>query len=542
PTEYVVGAWTPETLQSIVDALAPDVVVSCGWPNLTWLERANVPVALDLAGPHLLERAYQQYRDVETNAEEKLAALRRADFYTCISTRQKYYFIGWLAQAGVKVEDIPASLAVIPYSVDPVQPQHHRREGKEVKFVYGGIFLPWQNAAPALLAVAAALEEAGTGTLEVIGGKHPFHAVDTGNFGPLVDKLSTMPRVKMSGLLPHDELVERYTNADVAVDVMLPNAERDLAFPSRTIHYFWCGLPVIHAEFSEVASFIRKYDAGWVIPHDDAGILRDLVISILANPDKARLYSQHAQLLAHECFSWDKTIDELDNFVRNPYIRAERSQQLPEDKAVINHPEAGGIEASGIFVIESERELPPKAKRLHARRRDPQKQAASRSISLLRDLLPLALRRDRTSLVTGRKCIALSELTEGHSHGQRFLSPRSGMTSVRVEIGTFGRRNTSRLVLHLRAHPAAITDLYTLEVPVHNIRDGQPLLFRFPPIADSWNKWFYLVAECPDGVPGDAVTLLASTRPGPIKGQRYEDGLPANGSLLIDLGFVGDDA
>ncbi len=537
PPEYVLGAWTPETLQSIVDALAPDVVVSCGWPNLTWLERANVPVALDLAGPHLLERAYQQYRDVETNAEEKLAALRRADFYTCISTRQKYYFTGWLAQSGVKVEDIPASLVVIPYSLDPAQPEHHVREDEEVKFVYGGIFLPWQNAAPALLTVAAALEEAGTGTLEVIGGKHPFHAVDTGNFGPLVDKLSTMSRVKMSGLLPHDELVERYTHADVAVDLMLPNAERELAFPSRTVHYFWCGLPVIHAEFSEVAPFIREYNAGWVVPHDDTGALRDVVMSILANPNIARMYSQHAQTLARECFSWDKTIEVLDKFIRNPYIRAERSHELNEIKVVTNQPEAGGV-----FITAAERELPPRAKRLQARRRSPQKQVASRSISLLRDLLPVALGRNRTSKVTGRKCVTLSELTEGHSHGQRFLSPRNGLSGARVEIGTFGRRNTSRLVLHLRAHPAATTDLYSLEVPVHNIKDGQPLLFRFPSIADSWNRWFYLVAECPDGVPGDAVTLLASTRPGPIKGQRYEDGLPANGSLLIDLEFAGGDA
>src|SRR5207244_13591450 len=88
----------------------------------------------------------------------------------------------------------------------------------EVRFVYVGIFLPWQNPAPALLAVASTLEERGRGVLEVIGGKHPFHAVDTGSFGPLVDRLAAMPRVEMSGLLPHDRLVERSAHAHVAVD------------------------------------------------------------------------------------------------------------------------------------------------------------------------------------------------------------------------------------------------------------------------------------------------------------------------------------
>src|SRR5206468_12672659 len=43
PPEYARGAWTPKNLQSLVDATHPDVVVSTGWPNLTWLKRANVP-------------------------------------------------------------------------------------------------------------------------------------------------------------------------------------------------------------------------------------------------------------------------------------------------------------------------------------------------------------------------------------------------------------------------------------------------------------------------------------------------------------------
>ena len=201
------------------------------------------------------------------------------------------------------------SLAVIPYSLSPEQPQHQWPgdwHGEEVRFVYGGIFLPWQNPAPALLQVAANSGRAGSGVLEVIGGKHPFHAVHTGGFGPLMDKLSTMQRVQMSGLLPHDELVNRYTKAHVAVDVMMPNAERELAFPSRTVHYLWCGLPVIHAAFSEVADYIREWEAGWVVPHDDPEALHRVVLSILANPEEAQRRGENAQRLARERFSWDR--------------------------------------------------------------------------------------------------------------------------------------------------------------------------------------------------------------------------------------------
>ena len=66
------------------------------------------------------------------------------------------------------------------------------------------------------------------------------------------------------------------------------------------------------------------------------------------------------------------------------------------------------------------------------------------------------------------------------------------------------------------------------------------LAFRFTPIPDSANRWFYFVAESPDGAPGDAVTLWATLRPSAgANGQRYEDGLPAQGSLVLGFAFNG---
>jgi GT2 family glycosyltransferase len=539
PREYVEGAWTPENLQSIVDALHPDVLVSCGWPNLTWLPRANLPVALDLTGPHLLERAYQGYRDVEANSEEKLAALKRADFYTCIGERQRFYFDGWLAQAGVPVDQLRDVLSVIPYSLDPAQPEHHWPDdwqGEDVRFVYGGIFLPWQNPAPALLEVASTLEEQGRGTLDVIGGKHPFHAVDTGGFGPLVDRLSGMERVRMSGLLSHDKLVERYTHAHVAVDVMQPNAERELAFPSRTVHYLWCGLPVIHAAFSEVAEYIRDWEAGWVVPPGDPLALREVVISILANPDETRRRGVNAQRLARELFSWDRTVDSLDLFVRQPYIRGERTRR----KADAAHKHLSKLSQPEGYLLTRANgaEIPPNIRKTAQRRRALPAQIATRSSALIKAIAPVSGSRARPKLVAGQPRYLLPELIAGHSHGQRFLSHHDDLSGLRVMVSTHGRRNTGRLALHLRASPGAGRDIHTLEIDLHQIsRDGM-VAFRFPPIRDSASRWFYFVADSPDGAPGDAVSLWATPHSTPsLRAQRYEDGLPASGSLVMELEF-----
>src|SRR5438132_1055252 len=189
PSEYATGATATRSLHAIIDRLSPDVIVSCGWPNLHWVERLNVPVALDLTGPHLLERAYQAHQDVPANVAEKLAALAGADFYTCIGERQKYYFGAWLAQAGLTMGELSAALHVIPYSLDPAQPEHHwpqQWEDTDVRFVYGGIFLPWQDPSQALLTVGSTLDEMSKGVLVVVGGRHPFYPVDMGKYGPLL--------------------------------------------------------------------------------------------------------------------------------------------------------------------------------------------------------------------------------------------------------------------------------------------------------------------------------------------------------------------
>ncbi len=543
PPQYVQGAWTPETLQSIVDALAPDVVVSCGWPNLTWLPRANLPVALDLTGPHFLERIYQEHRDVETNSEEKLAAMRGADFFTCIGERQRYYFTAWLAQAGVGPDDIEAALKVIPYSLSPEQPEHHwpdNWEGQPVRFVYGGIFLPWQNPAQALLTVASTLQEQERGQLEVIGGKHPFHSVNTGGFGPLVDKLATMPGVHMSGLLPHSELVDRYTHAHVAVDVMMPNAERQLAFPSRTVHYMWCGLPVIHAAFSEVAAYIREYEAGWIVPHDDSVALRDVVISVLANPEEARRRGENAARLARERFSWDVTVECLDRFVRNPYVRQERMTRKWTGETLSNtaHEPNRYVTATTINAINSNGasgmplQVEKKLRSVHDRRRSLRAQVGARTRELVKSAISSV-----GGALGGQ--LAMAELITGHSLAQRFYVPYNGLSGVRVEVQTFGRRSTSRLFLRLRDNPGATSDIYHVEIPTHNLREGQTLALRFPSVAGSAGRWFYFVAESPDGAPGDAITLRATSTANGIPGQRYEDGVPAGGSLVMSLEYNG---
>ncbi|HUS16987.1 MAG TPA: glycosyltransferase family 4 protein, partial [Chloroflexia bacterium] len=548
PAQIRALAWNADNLQSLVDSVAPDVIVTVGWPNLTPLQRVSVPVACDLAGPHLLERDYQGYRDNPTNADEKLAALDRADFFTCIGERQRLYFMSWLAQAGVRAADMDTSLKVIPYSLSPDLPEHDwpsRWDGTPVRFVYGGVFLPWQDPSLALDTLATVLAEEGRGRLEVFGGKHPFHAVDTGIFEPLVARLSSNPAVTIAGLRPIADLERSYTAAHVAMDVMRRNPERELAFPSRTVHYLWCGLPVIHGSFSELAPLIAEYEAGWVVDADNAGEIRAVVQGILADPADAARRGANAARLVRERLTWDHTVDALDAFVRRPYLRetrgawTRRQEQAAAERASVraNNQQAatrGRDDVPGSRQVALPAGLQGLVAATARKRRRPLAQALARGRGLLQPLVPGGSA--RPVVVEGERRFALGELIGGHSHGQRFVPERDGLCGLDLLVATFARANTVRVVLHLRTDPTGEV-LATHEVSALGLQDGGWLRFRFPAIADSGGRPFYVVAEAPRAVPGDAITFWARmTQPDEASG-RYEDGVPAPGDLVYRLVF-----
>jgi hypothetical protein len=95
-------------------------------------------------------------------------------------------------------------------------------------------------------------------------------------------------------------------------------------------------------------------------------------------------------------------------------------------------------------------------------------------------------------------------------------------------------------VLHLRSNPGASSDIVSVDIPTHTLRDGQSIALRFPPLEDSAGRWYYFSAESPDAVPGDAISLYAVRSSAGLPAQRYEDGLPAPGTLLMKLEYYGE--
>ena len=253
----------------------------------------------------------------QADLAEKLSALRRADFATASGERQRLYFLPYLAMAGW---DLSAEglLPVIPFGVQPAAPPAPPRSDR---LIYGGFFLPWQDPTLCLETALDALDAAGRGELIFIGGAHPTADVSRGRFEPLVRRLAAHPRVRMHGPMDFAAYSALLAEGGVALDLMARNAERELAFTTRTAVYLGHGLPVLHDNYSELGEWIAAAGAGWALdPRDRAGV-RAVLDSILNNAADLPARGAAAHRLACERLDWNAIAGPLIDFCRNPRRR-----------------------------------------------------------------------------------------------------------------------------------------------------------------------------------------------------------------------------
>jgi glycosyltransferase involved in cell wall biosynthesis len=307
-------------LDDFIVGQAPDSIVFQHWGLMASMKRAApCPVAIDLAGPHLLERQLWGSARPGADLQEKLHALSLADHVVCSGRFQRHYFLPFLVQAGHNPRELQCP--VIPFSASPDLPDLD--SGRDMgRFLYAGMFLPWQDPERAIRAVLSTLEERGRGQLVFVGGPHPAGDVSGGRFDALLQLLEGHPLVERHPVLPFDALLRVMRSCAVAVDLMPSNAERELAFPTRTITYLWAGLPVIHNNYDELAEPIERAKAGWTFdPSDEEGVKR-LVGRLLGHREDIERRSINARKLVQENYTWDKTIHPLAEWCRDPRMRA----------------------------------------------------------------------------------------------------------------------------------------------------------------------------------------------------------------------------
>jgi glycosyltransferase involved in cell wall biosynthesis len=317
-----------DNMGEVIHRCEPDVVLFSNWGLAARTPSLDVPVIVDVNGSLVLENYYRRHTVLLDDALTKIRALEKADLVVTGSFRQKQYLIAWGLMAGMNPDALP--IEVVPFSLSPHLPTPKIPENPVA--VIAGYAWPWLDGHHMLKVATDQMEALNTGRLLIYSSSPPYN--DT-----LLDEDSSsdktgdsarrpFPRTHYSDPVSFEQLTATLSRCSFAMDVWKDNPERELAFPSRTVAYLWAGLPVITSVKGDLAQLISSYQSGWVVDHDDTQRLSALVRSLLKDPQMAAEHGANAQKLVREHLSWDKTIEPLARFCRDPEKRYGRSPLL----------------------------------------------------------------------------------------------------------------------------------------------------------------------------------------------------------------------
>lgn len=294
----------------LIGQVNPDVIVCGHWPALTATTRPSQAVVVDLAGPHMLERHYQRCPNQNWAVLAKLGVLSKTNYFIVSGPTQRLYFLSYLLRA--QIPEAEKRIANITMPLDPeLPPERAQVSSKFPHFLFGGVFLPWQDPSFALEQLGDVLQEQQSGRLTMIGGEHPSYKLKQGVYSDLFKRFQSHPQIDTSPMMPYAKFIEKLGECDVAVDLMKWNLERQLAVTIRSTSFLWSGVPIIYNDYADLSHLIRSYDAGWCIPPHDAKAFRGVCEQIYAHPELVLQKSANARRLAQEEFSWDRAVKPL---------------------------------------------------------------------------------------------------------------------------------------------------------------------------------------------------------------------------------------
>ena len=283
---------SPAALRTYAKAVKPDRILCVQPEEAPALAGLDIPVCLDLYAPRLLESVFEESTSIE--AVRTLRALSAADHFLFSNPRQRWFYLGLLTLAGVDVREVTGD--VVPL-VAPAAPK--RQDPKTPQFVMGGVAWPWQDPTVGLERTVKYLRKRRKGKVVVFGGKP---AIGTTQVVDLPAQVPPGSRIQYKGNVPWHSLLSAYASSTAALDLMEPNAEREIALAFRHVEYMACGLPIVTGAQHSLAGLLKEKKAGWVVEPAD---LEEVLQEILAKPEEAARRGRNAQRLAQAQFGRD---------------------------------------------------------------------------------------------------------------------------------------------------------------------------------------------------------------------------------------------
>ncbi len=259
------------------------------------------------------QTGHEEDRAVTRLAGVVNAGLRRGDFFTCASERQRDFWLGSLGALGrvnpytYEADPLLSRLvSVVPFGL-PNEPP--RRQGPGLRGVvpgigpddkvvlWGGGVYNWLDPISLLRAAERLSHRIPELRLVFLGMRHPNPAVPEMRVAAQVQALSgelglTGKHVFFNaGWAPYAQRADFLLDADVAVSTHLDHIETRYSFRSRVLDYLWAGLPMVLTEGDVLAAEVADAGLGVTVPAEDDEALEEALAVVLANPPPQELFA-----------------------------------------------------------------------------------------------------------------------------------------------------------------------------------------------------------------------------------------------------------
>jgi hypothetical protein len=322
------------------------------------LRAGHKAVAVDIYDPYHLENlemggqgrqggsAADHDRAVARQAGILNAALRRGDFFTCASERQRDFWLGSLAALGrVNPFTYEASplldglVSVVPYGL-PADPP--RRQGPGLRgalpgvgtgdkvVLWGGGVYNWLDPVAVVRAVDVLRHQVPEVRLVFMGMRHPNPDVPEMRVAAELQAVSS--RLGLTGKhvffrpgwVPYDRRADFLLDADVAVSTHLDHVETRYSFRSRVLDYLWARLPMVLTGGDVLAEEVAAAGAGVAVPAGDVDGLARALAKMLSDPPPAECF---APLI--ERHTWERAARPLLGFCLSPRRAPDLGMERP---------------------------------------------------------------------------------------------------------------------------------------------------------------------------------------------------------------------
>ena len=126
-----------------------------------------------------------------------------------------------------------------------------------------------------------------------------------------VDSLGVSQAFHFTGKIPHIEVPNYVSSADVCVAPFVRARNVNTLSPLKLYEYMSCGKAIVASDISAVRESLGKYDCGIVVQPGDPRELAHAIIRILEDSNLALRIGKEARQIALQFFSWRTTAEKI---------------------------------------------------------------------------------------------------------------------------------------------------------------------------------------------------------------------------------------